>query len=1104
EGHSFSLWKSSEVTVTENTFTMPDRDVTVEAIFSKNIYKVTYISEGSTPVTKTVEYGEAVSLDNPFEKDGYEFEGWLRDGEKVTSLTMPAEDITLNAVWKERTYKIIRYEFAGVTVPDPYESGGNKYFAIRADKGETIYIDRTKIKKEGYTFKDFSGTTGTSVSLSYGSLTSKFEVGDADIVIKGTYEGDPQKLYTNRNYNSASDSYQKTIRTGEPIGDVSAPSRSDYDFVGWAYDSEGNFMYSPDDLMPAKSVTLYAIWREKPWFTVSFSSEVDGFSMDSMKYREGDKVSIDDFSYPFFTGYTYKGLAASDSEVDVSGENFTMPARDVEIRVLYDRNTVRIRCKVNDDDAGTVINVPYGELIRDYIGAVSFEKQTGWSYDWIIHYTNGPDDTLTDQTAKDGINQMKLNAYKTPYKLTLTGPDGSSSTTKYYGDDISGKLSSFASSLTTTVSEFSRWETADGNEFTGTTMPLNDLKLTAITKDRYYTFTFLENEGDETGPEVRVKHGDPLNVPPFSKAGYSITSWNSVNYKNIQLPLIVTKAFLDRYGNGNNDFHPTWTLNSDVKVTYIYGGTSVQKKLPMGADVLSHDYVKDIIGEYDIAEKQLDGIINGDSYQSYKANSDTEVTLKLTPRTYTVSCYVYLDSSKTSMRLVESMSVPFGSVINTPERPAHSGYEFTWLEVPSSMPAGNIRIYGLYTPIAGKVIVHKDSEIDLTKGKPDYTVLDVTSSGCVPELPVPGDADGKGFVMYISKTGVGERTDVWAGDSVSSGIELYPVFSAHRFELDRETKTAAYLGAVAPSSVTEVNIPSSIMMYTVTGIADRAFAYYSEKVDDEWVYRDRAGTIRKVTVPSTVTTVGEEAFYRSGVETVEFESGSSTVSFRRGAFSYAKKLRSVKMPDSYTLDGSDMFLYCESLKNFTVPSFITVIPKQTFAASGLETVVISEGVERIEESAFYMADNLGSVVLPSSLKSIGDYAFSGDVWNQSTSSLFSVTFREGLEEIGVCAFRNTSAEEYKTPNSVKRIGTEAFSSCKKLERVYLGSSLEMIYDGYDEEGKLKDSGGSLFARSDKLSDVFCNFSSGTRNFGQTLIDLGKRGISPTYNHEYSL
>ncbi|MBQ9667825.1 MAG: leucine-rich repeat domain-containing protein [Prevotella sp.] len=73
-----------------------------------------------------------------------------------------------------------------------------------------------------------------------------------------------------------------------------------------------------------------------------------------------------------------------------------------------------------------------------------------------------------------------------------------------------------------------------------------------------------------------------------------------------------------------------------------------------------------------------------------------------------------------------------------------------------------------------------------------------------------------------------------------------------------------------------------------------------------------------------------------------------------------------------------------------------------------------------------------SKVIPSSVTSIGDYAFSG------CSGLTSATIPSGVTSIGSSAFSSCSGLTSVTiPSSVKNIGYCAFVNCKELKSVIL-------------------------------------------------------------------
>ncbi|MDY4015896.1 MAG: InlB B-repeat-containing protein, partial [Bacilli bacterium] len=94
-GHTFAGWSK------EIPETMPANDITVEAIWTVNSYKLTFDVDGNL-TEKTFKYGEFVTaIENPT-KVGHTFAGWSEELPE----TMPANDITVEATWTVNSYKI--------------------------------------------------------------------------------------------------------------------------------------------------------------------------------------------------------------------------------------------------------------------------------------------------------------------------------------------------------------------------------------------------------------------------------------------------------------------------------------------------------------------------------------------------------------------------------------------------------------------------------------------------------------------------------------------------------------------------------------------------------------------------------------------------------------------------------------------------------------------------------------------------------------------------------------------------------------------------------------------------------------------------------------
>lgn len=87
----------------------------------------------------------------------------------------------------------------------------------------------------------------------------------------------------------------------------------------------------------------------------------------------------------------------------------------------------------------------------------------------------------------------------------------------------------------------------------------------------------------------------------------------------------------------------------------------------------------------------------------------------------------------------------------------------------------------------------------------------------------------------------------------------------------------------------------------------------------------------------------------------------------------------------------------------------------------------------------YGCGSVKKLTIPSSIKSIGVYAFAG------ATSLIKVTFSDGLLTIGDWAFSNANKLEYVIlPDSLTAIGRDAFSSCSSLKAVYIPESVATV------------------------------------------------------------
>ena len=125
------------------------------------------------------------------------------------------------------------------------------------------------------------------------------------------------------------------------------------------------------------------------------------------------------------------------------------------------------------------------------------------------------------------------------------------------------------------------------------------------------------------------------------------------------------------------------------------------------------------------------------------------------------------------------------------------------------------------------------------------------------------------------------------------------------------------------------------------------------------------------------------------------------------AFDGCSGLTSLTIPSSVTSIGESAFYGCSGLTSLTIPSSVTSIGESAFyGCSGLTSLTIPSSVTSIGESAFFGCSGLTSFTIPSSVTSIGWGAFCG------CSGLTSIyVYTEKLPNMGSDVFAGCDAKK---------------------------------------------------------------------------------------------
>ena len=301
EGYTFAGWEGLPET-------MPANDVTVNAVYTVNSYKLTYIVDGENYKTVDVEFGAKI---NPVEapaKEGHTFARWEGLPE-----TMPANDVTVNAVYTVNTYKLT------------YIVDGESYKTVDIEFGAKINPVEAPAK-EGHTFARWEGLPETMPAN--------------DVTVNAVYTVNSYKL----TYIVDDEVYLTAdVEYGAEITPADAPEKEGYTFAGWD---------GLPDFMPAKDITVSA------YYTVNYyklTVYVDGELFYETELEMGAPIEIPEPEIP--SDRIFDGWVEDVPE--------TMPAHDVEIHGTTSAQSALSSIFVDENTLLTVYNLSGRLLLKD-------------------------------------------------------------------------------------------------------------------------------------------------------------------------------------------------------------------------------------------------------------------------------------------------------------------------------------------------------------------------------------------------------------------------------------------------------------------------------------------------------------------------------------------------------------------------------------------------------------------------------------------------------------------------------------------------------------------------------------------------------------------
>ena len=227
--------------------------------------------------------------------------------------------------------------------------------------------------------------------------------------------------------------------------------------------------------------------------------------------------------------------------------------------------------------------------------------------------------------------------------------------------------------------------------------------------------TYTIEEGETVTPEAEP-----------SKEGYTFSGWSEIPSTMPDHDVTVTGTFtINKYKltykvDGTN--YKTYDVEYNSAITpeeaptkegYTFSGWSEIPSAMPASDVT-------ITGTFTVNKYKLTYTVDGEEYKA----SDVEYGTKITPEApptkegYTFSGWIEIPSKMPANDVTvigtftinkytitymiggvvfKTVEVEYNSAITPPDAPAKEGYDFAWADVPETMPARDITIYGTYT-----------------------------------------------------------------------------------------------------------------------------------------------------------------------------------------------------------------------------------------------------------------------------------------------------------------------------------------------------------------------------------------------------------------------
>ena len=187
-------------------------------------------------------------------------------------------------------------------------------------------------------------------------------------------------------------------------------------------------------------------------------------------------------------------------------------------------------------------------------------------------------------------------------------------------------------------------------------------------------------------------------------------------------------------------------------------------------------------------------------------------------------------------------------------------------------------------------------------------------------------------------------------------------------------------------------------------------------------------SLETVILPSSIVSINNLAFSHTKLSIFKFPSSLETIG--NDAFQYTPLTKITLKGTNIKEIGLHAFFNCSELKEFEAPTSLETISRSALSATGLTEIKLPSGISTIGKSAFAYNSLLTSADLSATkIEKLEEFIFT------RCQQLSSIILPSTVKTIGDCALSETDLTEFVIPETITSLGQGLFRNCPRLTTI---------------------------------------------------------------------